>query len=960
MIDGSYKMKSRLQTLLIVKDRIRRRSRKSVNTRHSLRQMGIVLLIVMLITLASIPIVGGYFYTQLTQNLPSTEWMSIFLDPDKGILLSPTVLLDQSGEHEIFRLEELGSDRRFISIDPNQTEFISPYVVQLTVAAYQPDFWTSPGYSRNLLSTGSERTIAERLVEKILLWDQLDNMSKILQMRLLASQITERYGRTQVLEWFLNSSAYGRNTIGIDAASRLYFRKFASQLNLAEAALLVATSRTPALNPLDAPQAAKENQSDLLKQLHEDGFIVDEDFQIATKTELILVSKSQEKDGIAKAFSTMVQQELYEMYGYERVELGGLKVTTSLNHDIQLALHCTLNAQLTRMTGFAANLPECAPERFLPSLFEETMDDIDLVGSGIIIEPKTGKIVAMVGNLYEQEESSINATHQSGSILSPLVAVNALARGFSPATQVWDIPANLPETLSDYQIPVENYLGPMRLRTALANDYLTGVNKLIEQLGTDVISRSSLSFGLNTLNTVENVQEFLYAGENTTIIEVADFYRIFAAQGVRVGKKNLSNGLIEPILINQVELADGLPIDTFLSDSQVILSPPLAYLIHNILSDNFERRATLGYPNLLEIGRPSGAKYGTTFAQDEVWTAGYTPQFTSVIWIGQMGDQKESLNPKIAGGVWYAMMQWLHQDLPVENWQKPSGISEVVVCNLSGLLPTRECPSTITEQFIDGTQPVGYDTLFRSYDINRESGLLATLFTPPETIERKTFMMIPEEATDWAVQSGIEIPPKDYDLIQAPGPSRDAVITAPSNYRFLNGIIEILGTVQVDDMTSFRIQVGQGLNPESWFQIGEDYTRRISNRKIVDWDTTSFDDGLYALRLLVVRENFQVDTHTVQVSVDNTAPIGKIIYPFQDQTIPRSSQGTITLQADVFDEAGIERVEWWLDGKRVGSGNQIPYSYPININAGKHSIYLKIYDIAGNETITNEFEFFVE
>ena len=953
-------MKSRLQTLLIVKDRIRRRSQRSVDTRHSMRQISLVFLIVLLIVLASIPVIGGYFYTQLTNDLPSVEWIPAFLDPDNGILLTPTVLLDQRGEKEIFRLEELAAFRRFLPLDPNQTEFISPYVVQLTVAVYQSDFWTSPGFNKNLLSTGTERTIAERLVEKLLLWDKPANLNRDLQMRLLASQITKRYGRAQVLEWFLNSSGYGHNTIGIDSAARLYLNKKASELNLAEAALLVAVSQTPALNPLDAPQAASDNQSNLLNQLHEDGFIADEDYKNATSTELELVSEIQERNEIASAFSSMVLQELFEIYGRERVQLGGLRVITSLDFEIQMALQCTLEAQLDRMNRTAKNQPNCAPERFLPSLFNETLENIGLVGSGVILEPRSGEIIALVGNLDGQQESSYISVHQAGSILSPLIAVNAFARGFSPATQVWDIPANLPDDLSTFQIPVDEYKGPMRFRTALANDYLTGINKLLQQLGTDVVSRSSQSFGLSTISTMENVQDFLYTGENATIVEVADFYRIFATQGIRVGKKNPANGLIEPIMIRQVELADGLPMDTFLMDSQVILSPQLAYLVHDILSDDFERRATLGYPNLLEIGRPSGAKYGTTFVKDEIWTAGYTPQYVSVIWFGQSGDQKEILNPKIAGGVWYAIMQWLHQNLPVENWQKPTGITEVVVCNLSGLLPTRECPSTITERFIEGTQPVGYDNLFRSYDINRETGLLATVFTPPETTERKTFMIIPDEATDWALQSGIEIPPKDYDLIQAPGLNKDVTITAPSNYSFVNGIVEILGTVQIDDMISFRIQVGQGLNPESWLQIGDDNTRKISNRKIVDWDTTGMEDGLYALRLMVVRENFQVDTHTLQVSVDNTFPIGKIIYPLADQTIPRSSQGTITLQAEVFDQARIDRVEWWLDGKKVGSINQLPYSYPISINAGKHSVYIKIVDLAGNETISSEFEFVVE
>ncbi|MBW6472343.1 MAG: penicillin-binding protein [Anaerolineaceae bacterium] len=953
-------MKSRLQTLLIVKERKRRRSQKSVKTRRSLRQVSLVSLIVLLIVVTSIPVIIGYYYTQLTTGLPSTEWIPAYLDPENGILLYPTVLLDKNNENEIYHLEEAGNPRRFLPLDPNLPEFISPYVVQLTVAVYQPDFWSSPGYNRNLLSTDSDRTIAERLVEKLLLWDEPQNLNRILRMRLLAAQITEKYGRAQVLEWYLNSSAYGHNTIGVDAAARLYLNKNASELNLAEAALLVSTSLTPALNPLDAPQAALENQENLLTQLHEEGFVSDEDFNTAIKSELVIVSEIQEQDQIASAFSALVMNKLYALYGRERVELGGFRVTTTLDHDIQQALKCTLITQLKRVDGSESNIASCPPDRFLPSLFDEAIDGVELMGSGIILDPRTGEILAMVGDLSGDGESPSNTRKQGGTILTPLIAVNAFARGFSPATQVWDIPANLSDNLSAYQLPIEAYKGPMRFRSALANDYLTGVNRLFDQIGFDVVSRSANSFGLTTISNLDPVQEMLFSGENTTIVEVANFYSIFATLGTHYGNKNPANGLIEQKLLRQVEMGDGLVLDEFQTDFQAILSPQLAYLTHDILRDDYERRATLGYPNLLDLGRPSGAKFGTTFMKDEIWTAGYTPQYVSVIWFGQSETDPIELNPKIAGGVWYAMMQWLHQNVPVENWEKPSGISEVVVCNLSGLRPTRECPATISEIFIDGAQPAGYDNLFKSYEINRETGLLATVFTPADMVETRTYMLVPEDALDWAIANRIAVPPKDYDLIQAPKPSEDALIISPANYSYVSGIVDIMGTVQTQDLTSYRIQIGQGLNPASWLQIGEDLTRKISKRKIVEWDTTGIDDGLYAMRLMVIREDFQVDTHTIQVSVDNTPPTGKIIYPTAGRTIPRSSQGTITLQAEAFDSTGIERVEWWLDGKIVGNNTQMPYSYPISINAGKHTVYIKIYDVAGNEIISSEFEFVVE
>lgn len=953
-------MKSRLQTLLIIKDRKKRRSLPITKKQRSYQNLSLAVIMVFLIIVTFIPIAGGYFFTQLSQDLPPVDWIPAYLDPQNGILLNPTTLLDQSGEQEIYHLQEPGNQRRFLSIDPNQPEFISPYVVQLAVATNQPDFWSSPGYTKSILPSESERTIAEKLVERLLLWDEPQSLQRDLRMRLLAAQITKKFSRAQVIEWFLNSTAYGHHTIGIESAAQLYLNKSASQLNLAEAALLTATALSPALNPLDAPQAARDNQRNLIDELYARGFISEEDYQVAINTEVELVTEIPSADYVAAAYSSLVIEKLYEMYGRDRVDLGGFTVTTTLNTAIQQALSCTINSQINRFYGVSTSTSECEPERLLPSLFEEPDQTLSLVGSGAILDPTTGEVVALVGDMDGNTESSSVSLKQGGSVLTPLIAVNAFVRGFSPATQVWDIPNNIPENLSQYRQPIETYKGPLRFRTALANNYLAGIAKLYDQLGYDVVTRSANSFGLTTLTKVENSQEILFQGDNTSVIEIANFYSIFANLGIQSGQRNPDTALIEPKLIRKIELSDGLAMQDFYTESQVLLSAQLAYLVHDVLQDDYERRETLGYPNPLEIGRPSAAKYGSTYTKDEIWAAGYTPQYVTVIWFGQNNEEITNLNETLAGGVWYAMMQWLHQELPVANWQKPIGVSEVVVCSLSGLLPSRECPETITELFIDGTQPSNTDNLFQSYEINRETGLLATVYTPPDMIDSRTYMIVPEEAQEWAAFNQIEVPPTDYDLIQAPRTNDDVNITFPENFSYVSGLVEIFATVRIDDVSNYRIQIGQGLNPSNWLQIGEDQSGRISNRKVVEWNSTDVDDGLYALQLLVIKENFEIDTHTIQISVDNTVPEGKIIYPIKNQTITRSSQGTITLQADVFDNVGVETVEWWLDGKRVGINSELPYSYPIDINAGNHSIYINIIDLAGNNFQTEQLEFTVK
>ena len=102
-----------------------------------------------------------------------------------------------------------------------------------------------------------------------------------------------------------------------------------------------------------------------------------------------------------------------------------------------------------------------------------------------------------------------------------------------------------------------------------------------------------------------------------------------------------------------------------------------------------------------------------------------------------------------------------------------------------------------------------------------------------------------------------------------------------------------------------------------------------------------------------------MESYTIQVTVDNTAPQVRLIYPEEEAVIPISSLGTITLQAEASDAAGMQRIEWWLDGQMVESSAEMPYSVPVNINTGKHTLYITAYDLAGNSSKTEEIEFTV-
>lgn len=950
---------SRLIPYLLIQQR-RRRSQafqKKSSSNGKYWAFGLLTLLIILIVL--LPVVVGFFYASVTRNLPSPQMLTVFLDKKNGSLLMPTTIYDREGKTIIYQYHSSHFQRRFLAIDPNNEEFFSPFLVQYMVAEYEPDFWVGNGYADNWLSVKGPQTIAERLVERLLLWQEPEGLQKNLRMKILAAQITKRFGRVQVLEWFLNSLSYGPATIGADSAAYAYFGKPASQLTRAEAALLVSVSRSPALNPKDAPEAALENQSTLLQKMLRTGQISPEDYDQASK-ETILFSFSNQPVSIAPAFSRLVINALYQTLDYDRVELGGIRVVSTLDLRIQSQVACTLTQQLYRLKGSQETLEVCLAAKYLPPLPSTDIRSNSIQTSSVVMDPQTGEILALVGDWDGNLENSLLIPHQAGSILTPLVAVNAFARGFTPASLVWDIPSQeiSKSEVDSSDLSTGDYHGPMRLRTALANDYLTPIQALMDQLGNQTIWQSASPFGISFSGSQSPATDPLLAGNSANVIEVGELFSTIATLGTRYGTKNESTQLIEPTLFTSITTVDEQSL--FQNEgvsSQLIVSPQLAFLVHDVLQDEYSRRESLGFPNLLEIGRPAGAKYGVIQTGDEVWAAGYTPQYVTVVWFGQETNPIDNLNPQIAGGVWYALMQELHQNLPAENWEKPAGITEIEVCSLSGLLPTRPCPETVMEKFIDGTQPVNADNLFRSYKINRETGLLATVFTPPELVEEKTYLNIPREAQNWAKSAGIDLPPVNYDSIQSPNPSPNVNIVSPAIYQFIRSTVEVTGTAGGVDFGSYRLQVGAGLNPQSWFDLIDAQTSPVRNDELAQWDTSTYPDGLYALRLQVIRDDQQIETHTIQVTIDNTAPIVELVYPKAQDILEGNPNGIVTFHANVSDGAGIERVEWWLNDRLLGVTGQFPYSFPARINPGTYTLVVKAFDLAGNQTSTEPLEF---
>ena len=954
--------KSRLYFLL--KQRHTRRKQKSEKSQRYFSRTARGLLALLLLAVFAVIFWAGWEYTRISAALPSVQELNLLLNRQNGELLSPTRIYDRSGKVLLAELGTPAAERKFLSLDAGAEDHISPQMVNTAVNFLEPDYWTDSGISLSQLTDPSPATIPERLVIDLLLSNEPASPIRALRMRLLASQAVHQYGKNQVLEWYLNSVALGRETFGVEAAARLYLGKSASELTLAESAMLVGLIDSPALNPQDSPAAAADLQRSVLAKLHQNESITREEYLEAMQENLAIQPAEVRAPIPYAAFIRLLQEQLEPIIGANHLQRGGLIITTTLDADLQNQLQCAALTQLFRienstLSGVAPEPSNCQAALLLPTQsFADTLNNLAI--RGVILEPGTGQVLAYLAPTTQFGETLPDDPAQPGSLLSPVVALAAFARGESPSSLMWDIPASLPGSLAGAANPDTTFHGPVSLRTAVVNDYLVPLANLAQQINPSVIWQMGYSLGMNSLETSTASPQELFSGGSLSILELGQAYATLANSGTRIGVLDQENLKIDPNLVLSVAASSqrGL-LDRSNPEHVSIVSSSLAYLINNVLMDDAARRPSLGYPNPLQIGIPSAAKIGQTQSRDQVWTVGYTPHRLVLIGIQQMDAANSSalLQPIMAAGVWNAMIQYASQGLPADSWTRPPDVSEMAVCSPSGLLPTAACPNVVTEVFLNGNEPTSPDTLYRKVQINRETSLLATVFTPASLVEEHVTMDVPPEARDWALAAGLPLTPTRYDAIQPVTQDPQVRITSPAIFSPVREKVEISGTANDPTLKSFSVQVGAGINPDNWIQVGDIQEKPVNEGILAVWDTRNLD-GLYAVRLTMVNQANQLKTAVIQVTVDNTPPQPAVIYP-QPESKVSPVMGVVTFSARAEDNVGVARVEWWLDGKALRESTSAPYNFVWQAVNGKHRLFIKAWDTAGNMTTSPEVIFTV-
>jgi hypothetical protein len=201
-------------------------------------------------------------------------------------------------------------------------------------------------------------------------------------------------------------------------------------------------------------------------------------------------------------------------------------------------------------------------------------------------------------------------------------------------------------------------------------------------------------------------------------------------------------------------------------------------------------------------------------------------------------------------------------------------------------------------------------------------------------------------------EQGIAQPPTEYDTVSAPTTLGPVAISEPLPFTYVKGAIVIKGNASDPSFRLYRLSFGEGLNPSEWLQIGEDhFTSVFNNKELGVWDARLLD-GLYSLRLTVVRGNNSLNEQTIQVTVDNTAPQIQILTPAKDQTFTLDDEFVI-IQPLVADNISMSKVEFYVDDQLIATSTIAPFNERwIFSEPGIHYIQLRAYDTAGNTTVS--------
>ena len=639
-------------------------ARNSKQAKHPYKALPMLFL--WLVVVGAISFLVLFIYIELT--LPAPESIAV------RKITESTKIYDKTGEVLLYDIH--GEEKRTI-IPWDQ---IPESAKEATLASEDADFYNHKGLDvsgilrallkdiRDLDLSQGGSTITQQLVKKTLLGDE-KTLTRKIKEALLSIEVEKRYTKDEILWMYLNQIPYGSNAYGIEAASKTFFGKTASELTVNEAAILASLIKAPSYyspygNHTDELTVRKNS---LLERMLALTFITTEEYEEAVSGEVAFSSNIENIQ--APHFVIMVKEYLENKYGQDAVESGGLKVITTLDAELQTAAEETVS-----------KYAEINKERYKASN-----------AALVAIDPKTGEILSLVGSADYfdiENEGNFNVTtakRQPGSAFKPFAYAVAFQKGYPDFTVLFDAKTEFSPNCSPDAVGEKDeygldcyhprnydgrFRGPVTMRQALAQSlnvpsvktlYLAGVSDaldLAEKMGITTLQERS-RFGLS----------LVLGGAEVKPVDLVSAYSVFANDGIR-----------NPwYFIKGIESADGTVLENNVPDPRRVLDAQTARLVSDVMSDNSARAPVFGYSSSLYFpGRSVAAKTGTTQENRDAWVIGYSPTVATGVWVGnnrQESMTQEGAGISAGGPMWHEFMAKALAKFPNEEFIKPDLVS---------------------------------------------------------------------------------------------------------------------------------------------------------------------------------------------------------------------------------------------------------------------------------------------
>ena len=526
---------------------------------------------------------------------------------------------------------------------------ISPELKQAVIAIEDSHFYQHQGinpysiaraalvnWQRGSVTEGAS-TLTMQLVKNLFLTKERIFSRKLAEI-IIAFRVEQVFSKEEILDMYLNNIYWGHNNYGVQTAAETYFNKSASELNLAESAMMAGLIQAPQqYSPFINYQETKRRQALVLERMRSLGWISAAE-AMAAKTEPLLVNKPTAWQSSKLPFITeTVVAELKEKFGEEEVLKGGMRVQTTVDYYFQKMAEESVREGHSRLKSSGVRAEQIAL---------------------VAVDPRTHFVKAIVGGVnYNQSQfnRATQARRQPGSSFKPFVFYTAFASGkYTPGTTILDAPVQY-RVPSGYYSP-KNYngkfAGEMSLRTALIQSSNVPAVKLGKSVGLEQVIEVARRLGIKS--PLQPVISLPLGSIGVTPLEMAGAYATFANNGwhsdtTMIVQVTDSNGDI---------MLDNRPQPKLILDRWSTAT--LTSVMKAVIEEGTGKNA--------KIDRPAAGKTGTTSSERDVWFVGYVPQLATAVWIGN--DDYKTLGKGVTGGnhaapIWRSFMLKALEQEPV-------------------------------------------------------------------------------------------------------------------------------------------------------------------------------------------------------------------------------------------------------------------------------------------------------